>query len=86
MKQVAAIGLVAVLLAGCDKPVPVSDLKPPGKWMMAAPCKLPKYPANDGDPLVRVQHETSMRKCAAKRGDQVRGLQSYVRKVVKSSR
>jgi hypothetical protein len=81
------IAIAACLaLAGCGgPPVDVAKLKPPSKWMMAPSCRLPAYPKDDGDPVVRAKYDAAIRKCAARRGDQTRGLQQYARTVVKAA-
>jgi hypothetical protein len=74
----------AVGLAGCAPGMAdPGDLKPPAPWMMRQVCALPKPVADDGDPVARVNYETQVRKCAAARGDQARGLQRYARAITK---
>lgn len=86
MTRVLVTLAACLLLAGCGgTPVDVAKLKPPSKWLMAAPCRLPAYPQQDGDPVVRAEYDAALRKCAARRGDQTRGLQSYARTVVKAA-
>lgn len=82
MRYAAIVG--AVLLGGCGPNVAdPADLKPPSAWMMRPICSLPKPPSDDGDPVTRAEHEAKLRKCAAARGDQARGLQKYARAVTK---
>lgn len=76
--------LSAVLLAGCE--TPTGKPQPPAGWLMQKSCKLPPVPADDGDPVARADYDTQMRRCAADRGDQVRGLQSYARKVSRAAK
>jgi hypothetical protein len=74
------------LLAGCGgAPTDVAKLKPPAKWLMAYPCELPNLPKSDGDPVARADYDAAIRKCAARRGDQTRGLQRYAQTVVKAA-
>lgn len=86
MTRVPMIMAACLLLAGCGgTPVDVANLKPPAKWMMASPCRLPAYPKEDGDPVARANYDAALRKCAARRGDQAKGLQQYARTVVKAA-
>jgi hypothetical protein len=86
MTRVLILAATCLALAGCGgPPVDVAKLKPPARWMMATPCKLPPYPQEDGDPVTRANYDAALRKCAAKRGDQTRGLQQYARTVVKAA-
>jgi hypothetical protein len=78
-----ALIIVATLgLAGCaGDAVDPQTLKSPSAWMMRPVCALPKPVSDDGDPVARANYETQVRKCAAARGDQARGLQRYARAV-----
>lgn len=79
MKWICAI-VVSAGLAGCSGGTfDAGELAPPPKWVMAKKCPLPQRPADDGDPVVRADYEAKLRRCAARRGDQVDGLQSYAR-------
>lgn len=79
------IVLAACGLAGCSDGIPTDtgSINPPSKWMMARKCNLPPVPPEDGDPVQRAEYNVKLRRCAAQRGDQVSGLQSYARKVAK---
>lgn len=86
MTRVLISAATCLIMAGCGgPPVDVARLKPPSKWMMAAPCRLPAYPKDDGDPVTRANYDAALRKCAARRGDQTKGLQHYARAVVKAA-
>jgi hypothetical protein len=86
MTRVLLTSATCLLLAGCGgAPTDVTQLKPPAKWMMAKPCDLPPLSKTDGDPVARADYDAAMRKCAAKRGDQTKGLQQYARTVVKAA-
>lgn len=84
MTRLILVGLGALTLAGCATGTDPEKLKKPSAWMMAPICRLPAIPQNDGDPVARAEYETAMRRCAAKRGDQARGLQKYARAVTKN--
>lgn len=72
--------LPALILGGCaGSAYDASQLKSPPKWAMAKKCYLPVRPVSDGDPVARAEYESALRRCAARRGDQVDGLQGYVR-------
>lgn len=79
------IVLAACGLAGCSDAIPADtgSISAPSKWMMARKCTLPAVPKDDGDPVARAEYQVKVRRCAAQRGDQVSGLQSYARKVAK---
>ena len=79
------IVLAACSLAGCSDGIPADtgSIKAPSKWMMARKCNLPPVPKEDGDPVKRAEYLVELQRCAAQRGDQVAGLQSYARKVAK---
>ena len=86
MTRVLILAATCLALAGCGgPPVNIDKLKPPAKWLMAPTCKLPPYPQQDGDPVIRADYDGTLRKCAARRGDQARGLQQYARTVVKAA-
>lgn len=82
---ILGIGLaVLFLVAGCAPgQTDPSQLRKPSAWMLAPVCRLPQVPANDGDPVVRAEYNAKVRKCAASRGDQARGLQRYARSITK---
>ena len=83
MKRVLILSAICLPLAACGgAPTDVAKLTPPAKWMMASPCALPPLPKSDGDPVARADYDAAMRKCAARRGDQTRGLQQYTKTVV----
>jgi len=75
--------LAALALAGCAADT-TGRPNPPSAWLMARTCDLPPIPKDDGDPVTRADYEARLRTCAAGRGDQVRGLQQYARKVASS--
>lgn len=85
MMRIVMAALLCLIMAGCAAKAPVDTgrLKGPAGWLMAKPCALPKYPKANGDPVVRASYDTDTRRCAARRGDQVRGLQAYARTVTK---
>jgi len=86
MTRVLILSAICLPLAACGgAPTDPTALKPPAKWMMANPCNLPAYPKDDGDPVARANYDASLRKCAARRGDQTKGLQQYARAVVKAA-
>jgi hypothetical protein len=85
MTRVLITIATCLAVAGCSPPVDVANLKPPAKWMMASPCRLPAYPKEDGDPVARANYDAALRKCAARRGDQAKGLQQYAKTVVKAA-
>jgi len=76
------ICLTAVALAGCaGVPTEVTKLNAPAPYLMAAPCKLPEIPSTEGNPADRASYYSKSRACHGRAASQVRGLQSYVRKV-----
>jgi hypothetical protein len=86
MTRVLIASAACLILAGCGgTPVDVPNLKAPSKWLMATPCKLPVYPKEDGDPVARANYDAELRKCAARRADQAKGLQQYAKAVVKAA-
>lgn len=86
MTRVLILAATCLALAGCGgPPVDVAKLKPPAKWLMARQCSLPPYPKEDGDPVARANYDAALRKCAARRGDQTKGLQHYARTVVRAA-
>lgn len=80
MMKIVVVAAAAVM-AGCASSADPEKLKKPSAWMMAPICRLPQIPQSDGDPVIRSEYETAMRRCAAKRGDQARALQKYARAV-----
>jgi hypothetical protein len=78
----ALILLPLVLAGGCATTgAEPSKLKAPARYLMAPPCAMPSIPETEGNPAVRAGYYASSRACHGRTGDQVRGLQSYVRKV-----
>ncbi len=73
------LAVVPALAACGGAPTDTARLKPPSGWLMAQPCKLPAIPKDEANPTSRGVYYGASRTCAAKRGDQVRGLQRYIR-------
>ena len=85
MRYLLLLACLPLAACGGQAPVDTGKLKPPAKWLMSRPCKLPPYPQQDGDPVIRAEYDAALRKCAASRADQTRGLQRYTRTVVKQA-
>ena len=73
----ALIALLGLITAGCAGGIPT---EPPAAWMMAKP--KPLADVKPGDDIVEKYAE--LRRDAGKDKSQIRGLQAYVRTVVKS--
>lgn len=80
MKTIMIITAVATIVAGCGgAPTETAKLRPPAGYLMAQPCKMPAIPKDEANPTSRGVYYGESRTCAARRGDQVRGLQRYIR-------
>lgn len=75
----ALMAFAALLLAGCAGGSPT---EPPASWMMAKP--RPLSDVKPGDDIVQTYAE--LRRDSGKDKSQIRGLQSYVRTILKSAK
>lgn len=77
MKQFALYAIFIALLAGCATAPPT---EPPSPWMLTKPKPIDDIKA--GDDIVEKYAE--LRRDAGKDKSQIRGLQSYVKTIIKA--
>lgn len=77
LRNVTAACVTSMLLAGCATAPPT---EPPAPWMLARP--KPIADVKPGDDIIEKYAE--LRRDAGKDKSQIRGLQSYVKAIVKA--